>query len=47
LRPSRGGPEEHAVFDDIEFDDVLIAEMMANIAANGMSLEDLAHRLDG
>ena len=33
----------HAVFDDIEFDDALIAKMMANIAANGMSLEDLAH----
>jgi hypothetical protein len=29
------------VFDDIEFDDALIARMMANIAANGMSLSDL------
>jgi hypothetical protein len=31
----------HAVFDDIEFDDALIAKMMANIAANGMTLADL------
>ncbi len=31
----------HAVFDDIEFDDALIAKMMANIAANGMSLANL------
>ena len=32
----------HAVFDDIEFDDALIAKMMANIAANGLTLDDLA-----
>jgi hypothetical protein len=32
----------HAVFDDIEFDDALIAKMMANIAANGMTVQDLA-----
>ena len=31
----------HAVFDDIEFDDDLIAKMMANMAANGISLSDL------
>ncbi len=31
----------HAVFDDIEFDDDLIAKMMANIASNGMTLADL------
>ena len=34
-------PGKHAVFDDIEFDDDLIAKMMANIAANGMTLADL------
>jgi hypothetical protein len=31
----------HAVFEDIEFDDALLAKMMANIAANGMTLSDL------
>jgi hypothetical protein len=31
-------PAKHAVFDDIEFDDDLIAKMMANMASNGMSL---------
>ena len=30
-----------AVFDEIEFDDDLIAKMMANMAANGLSLSDL------
>ena len=34
-------PAKHAVFDDIEFDDDLIAKMMANMASNGMSLSDL------
>ena len=33
--------EVHAVFDDIEFDDDLIAKMMANMASNGMTLADL------
>jgi hypothetical protein len=32
---------KHAVFDEIEFDDALIAKMIANIATNGMSLPDL------
>jgi hypothetical protein len=32
---------ERSVFDDIKFDDDLIAKMMADIAANGMSLSDL------
>ena len=32
----------HAIFEDIEFDDALVAKMMANIATNGMTLEDLA-----
>jgi hypothetical protein len=43
LRVHQPEPEKkpHAVFDDIEFDDALIAKMMANIAANGMSLSDL------
>ena len=36
----------HAVFDDIEFDDDLIAKMMANIAANGMKPDGLG-RLTG
>jgi hypothetical protein len=30
----------HAVFDDIEFDDALIAKMMANMASHGMSAAD-------
>ena len=34
--------QPHVVFEDIEFDDALIAKMMANIAANGTSLSDLA-----
>ena len=34
-------PAKHAVFDDIEFDDDLIAKMMANMASNGMTLADL------
>ena len=34
-------PATHAIFEDIEFDDELIAKMMANIAANGMTLADL------
>ena len=44
LKVHQPEPEKkpHAVFDDIEFDDVLIARMMANIAANGMTLDDLA-----
>ena len=33
--------EERLVVDDIEFDDDLIAKMMANIVANGMTLADL------
>ena len=33
--------QPHAVFEDIEFDDALIAKMMANIAANGMTFADL------
>ncbi len=43
LKVHQPEPEKkpHAVFDDIEFDDALIAKMMANIAANGMSLADL------
>ncbi len=31
----------HAVFDDIEFDDELIAKMMANMASHGMSASDI------
>ena len=44
LKVHQPEPEKkpHPVFDDIEFDDVLIAKMMANIAANGMTLDDLA-----
>ena len=34
-------PATHAIFEDIEFDDALIAKMMANIAANGLTLADL------
>jgi hypothetical protein len=34
-------PARHAILEDIEFDDALIAKMMANIAANGMTLADL------
>jgi hypothetical protein len=34
-------PATHAIFEDIEFDDALVAKMMANIAANGMTLADL------
>jgi hypothetical protein len=34
-------PATHAIFEGIEFDDALIAKMMANIAANGMTLADL------
>jgi hypothetical protein len=43
LKVHQPEPEKkpHAVFDDIEFDDALIAKMMQNIAANGMSLADL------
>jgi hypothetical protein len=32
----------HAVFEDIVFDDVLIAKMMANLASHGMTLEDIS-----
>ena len=43
LRVHLPEPEKkvHAVFDDIEFDDDLVAKMMANMASNGMSLSDL------
>jgi hypothetical protein len=34
-------PAKHAVFDDVEFDDDLIAKMMANMASNGLILADL------
>jgi hypothetical protein len=44
LKVHQPEPEKkpHAVFDDIEFDDALIAKMMQNIGANGMTLSDLA-----
>jgi hypothetical protein len=39
-------PEEekkvHAVVDDFDFDETLIAKMFANLAAHGMTLQDLA-----
>jgi hypothetical protein len=35
-------PEALSVVDDIEFDETLIAKMFANLAAHGMTLQDLA-----
>jgi hypothetical protein len=44
LKVRKPEPEKkvHAVFDDIEFDDALLAKMMANIAKNGMSVSALS-----
>ena len=44
LKVHQPEPEKkvHAVVDNIEFDETLIAKMFANLAAHGMALQDLA-----
>lgn len=46
LKLHRPGPQTkskrvYAIYEDIVFDDDLIAKMMANLAAHGLTLEDL------
>ncbi len=41
-RPKPESKKVYGTFEDIVLDDVLIAKMMANMAAHGMTLEDLA-----
>ena len=44
LKVHQPEPEKkvHAVVDDIEFDEMLLAKMFANLAAHGVTLQDLA-----